>query len=260
VLGTGAGGVAVLAAWTWRELRVDEPLLDPSIFTHRPLLLANLATTTAGFVAFSTYFVVPHLAEGPEGVSAHRAGYGFGANAAEAGLFLLPAAAGMVVTGPLSGPLTRRSGPRTPFLAGTTLMAVALVLLAAAHASPAPVYVALGVMGAGWGLTIGSASVLVARSVPRQATGVSTAFNSVMRLVGGGIGPGRGGDPRRGHGRGDEGGLVVRDRYRAVDGLRSRRRGGRPGSGDPPADGMNDPLCGGMAACDGRSGDGRKER
>ncbi|GAA4511841.1 hypothetical protein GCM10023191_076550 [Actinoallomurus oryzae] len=180
--------MAVLAAWTWRELRVDEPLLDPSIFTHRPLLLANLATATAGFVAFSTYFVVPHLAEGPEGVSAHRAGYGFGANAAEAGLFLLPAAAGMVVTGPLSGPLTRRSGPRTPFLAGTTLMAAALVLLAAAHASPAPVYVALGVMGAGWGLTIGSASVLVARSVPRQATGVSTAFNSVMRLVGGGIG------------------------------------------------------------------------
>lgn len=75
-----------------------------------------------------------------------------------------------------------------PFLAGTTLMAVALVLLAAPHASPAPIYVALAVMGAGWGLTIGSASVLVARSVPRQATGVSTAFNSVMRLVGGGIG------------------------------------------------------------------------
>jgi hypothetical protein len=42
----------VLAFWTWRELRVDEPLLDPSVFTRRSLLLANLATATAGFVAF----------------------------------------------------------------------------------------------------------------------------------------------------------------------------------------------------------------
>jgi MFS family permease len=188
VLGIGLAGLAVLAFWTWRELRVDEPLLDPSVFTRRSLLLANLATATAGFVAFSTYFVVPHLVEGPEGVSAHRAGYGFGADAAQAGLFLLPAAAGLMVMGPLSGLLTRRHGAKQPFLAGTALMAIALGLLAAEHASPAPVYIALAVMGAGWGLTMGSASVLVAGSVPKQATGVSTAFNSVMRLVGGGVG------------------------------------------------------------------------
>jgi hypothetical protein len=99
------------------ESEVDEPLLDPSVFTRRSLLLANLATATAGFVAFSTYFVVPHLVEGPEGVSAHRAGYGFGADAAQAGLFLLPAAAGLMVMGPLSGLLTRRHGAKQPFLA-----------------------------------------------------------------------------------------------------------------------------------------------
>ncbi|MFB9831090.1 hypothetical protein [Actinoallomurus acaciae] len=112
MLGSAIIGITELAVWVWREPRVDEPLLNPALLTRRPLLPANTATAVAGFVAFSTYFVVPHLVEGPDGVK--HAAYGFGADAAEAGLFLLPAAAGLVLMGPVSGRLTRRRGAKQP--------------------------------------------------------------------------------------------------------------------------------------------------
>ena len=178
-----AAGAGLLALWTVRELRVDEPLVDVRALGERPVLFANLGTFLLGYVLFGALFTVPHLVEAPAAT-----GYGFGASAIEAGLYLLPSAAGQVLAGPVSGVLARRIGPKPPFAAGMALVAASAALLAVWHDRPWQIVTGMSLLGLGIGLAIGPASAVVAQAVRSTRTGVATALNSVTRRVGGAIG------------------------------------------------------------------------
>jgi EmrB/QacA subfamily drug resistance transporter len=183
-LGLAGLGLAVLAAWGRREFRSDEPLVDLRALAARPVLYANLTTLLLGYVLFGVLFLVPHLVEADGGA----VGYGFGANAIQTGLFLLPSAIGQLVAGPLSGTLARRLPLRTAMAAGLAVLAAASVQLALAHTEAWQVAAGTLVFGIGLGLAIGPAATLVAEGVRQAQTGVATALNSVTRRVGGAVG------------------------------------------------------------------------
>jgi MFS family permease len=181
----------LFVAWVWRERRAEQPLLDIAVLTRPRVLLPNLGSGLAGYVAFSTFFLIPRFVQAPRHAAAHVAThlhYGFGADPTAAGLFLLPIGIGVLCAGPFGGVLGRRIGGKWPFAAGLALLTVASALLAFVHAEPHAFAVWIFMVGAGFGLSIGAAGVFVTQAVDTNQTAIANAFNSLTRLVIGGIG------------------------------------------------------------------------
>lgn len=179
-VGAFALGVAALAAWVARDLRVNEPLLDLRLLARRSVLLTNLASVGLGYALFGIYFLVPYLLRSPVGAGA--------SGPIADGLFLLPVALGQLAGGPGATPLTRRIGDRATFAAGLVLIAAGAGLLAGLHEQVPPILVATLLVGLGAGLAIAVASTIITRTAVDAETGVATSMNSVLRRVGGGVG------------------------------------------------------------------------
>jgi hypothetical protein len=183
--------VLLAAAWGWRELATDEPLLDLRILGSREILCTNVATFAAGFCVFAIYVLVPHLVQAPSHLPAavaRRVHYGFGAGVVETGLLLVPQAIGLTLAGPPAGIIARARSGRIPLGGGLCLIALASGWLALRHGSRLDIVGALLVVGLGWGSVIGSAGTVVTGAVDAEDTAVATGLNSDVRLVGGGVG------------------------------------------------------------------------
>ncbi len=186
-----AMSAALFAAWVWRERHADQPLLDIAVLAKPQVLLPNVGSGLAGYVAFSTFFLVPRFVQVPRHAGADIARhlqYGFGANPTATGLYLLPVGIGVLCAGPFGGVLGRRTGGKWPFAAGLALLAVASALLAFVHDERHAFAVWLFLIGVGFGLSTGAAGVFVTQAVGENQTAIANAFNSLARLVVGGIG------------------------------------------------------------------------
>jgi EmrB/QacA subfamily drug resistance transporter len=189
----GLLGVSAAAFLTWvvAERRVPEPLVDMHMMTRRPVLFANLTGLIAGFALFGSFVLVPSLLQLPRGLPAdlaRLADYGFDASATQTGLYLLPAAVTGFFTGPLSGVLSTRWGPKWPLSIGMTLGSLGLLILALWHEEPWQIVLGMLVLGGGLPMTFGAMANVIVNSVRPTETGVATGMNTVMRTVGGVIG------------------------------------------------------------------------
>src|SRR5439155_22703205 len=119
----------VLAGWAAWERRVPAPLVDMKMMASRGVWTTNLTALLVGFGMFGAYIHIPRFVQ-----VSPAAGFGFGANVTEAGLFMLPSALVMLFAGPLAGLLGTRHGSRLPLLIGTATCSVSFAFLAAAHA------------------------------------------------------------------------------------------------------------------------------
>ena len=173
----------LLAAWVWVERRVANPMVDMQMLSYRPVLLTNVTTLISGFAMFGTFVLVPVLVQTDE-----RWGYGFGASATVAGLYLLPASVAQLVVGPLGGVLGQRFGSALPLSAGMAVTAVGALILAVAHDEPWEILVAMLLVGIGIALAFSAMAALIAENVRPTETGVATGMNTVMRTVGAVVG------------------------------------------------------------------------
>jgi EmrB/QacA subfamily drug resistance transporter len=191
ILGLFAISAAALCAWVLVELRVAEPLVDMRMLARRPVLLANITGLIAGFALFGSFVLVPTLLQLPNGLPPELAAlvdYGFGASATKTGLYLLPAALTGFFTGPLSGPLSARFGPKWTLCLGMGLASAGLALLAEWHSEPWQIVVGMLVLGGGLPMTFAAMANIIVSTVRPTETGVATGMNTVMRTVGGVIG------------------------------------------------------------------------
>jgi EmrB/QacA subfamily drug resistance transporter len=183
VLGLLAGGAVILAIWGFYELRVPDPLVDMRVMRLRGVWTTNVTALMVGFGMFGSFLLVPQLVQLPEST-----GFGFGATVTEAGFFLLPSAAVMLVAGPGAGWLGTRFGSRTPLLIGIAIVAAAFLELALAHSERWQIYLGSLLLGAGIGLAFASMATLIVDAVPQTMTGVATGMNTIMRSIGGAFG------------------------------------------------------------------------
>ena len=183
VLGLAIGALLLFVLWGLVELRVREPMVDLAMLAHRPVLLTNLTTLISGFALFSCFVLVPAFVAAPE-----SRGYGFGASATLAGLYLLPSSIAMLFSGPLAGLVGRRLGPKWPLAGGLAIVAVAALLLSAAHDEPLNVLVASAALGLGVGAAFAAMVSSIAASVDPREMGVAMGMNTVVRLVGSVVG------------------------------------------------------------------------
>jgi EmrB/QacA subfamily drug resistance transporter len=183
IVGLAAAAAAFFVLWGVVELRSSSPMVDMRMLAHRPVLLTNIATMISGFALFSCFVLIPNFVE-----TSSEHGYGFGASATKAGLFLLPSSIAMLFAGPLAGMIGRHFGSKWPLAGGMLIVSFAALLFATAHGDPLPVLVASALLGVGVGAAFAAMAALIAENVDSLEMGVASGMNTVVRMIGSVIG------------------------------------------------------------------------
>ena len=172
ILVGAVGGVALLAAFIWWELRTSSPMLDLRLFKHRIFSFG----VSAGFISFfggsSSRFLMPFYLQKVLGFSAMQVG-----------LILVPAALTMIMTGPLSGRLSDRYGWRVFNVGGLALVATGLFILSGVTRD-SPLGLALaGMMLQSFGLGMFQSpnNTSILSTVERSKYGVVSALTQLIR-------------------------------------------------------------------------------
>ncbi|MFE1665157.1 MFS transporter [Microbacterium sp. P02] len=179
VLVCGVGGVVVLLAWGWFELRIAEPLLDLRVAARRPVLLTNIASIAMGFSLFASNVAYPQMLELPVSTGA-----GFGLSLVAASLIIMPSGLVMMVLSPFSGRMARTVGPRLLLVLGAISLVAAYAFTLAFSSEVWHILVANIIIGVGIGFGYAAMPMLIMRSVPPSETGASNGLNALFRSLG----------------------------------------------------------------------------
>jgi EmrB/QacA subfamily drug resistance transporter len=172
-------GLALMALFVRRELRIDNPLIDLRVFANRSFSAAAGAVTVLFFALFGSLFALTQYLQLVHGYSP-----------LSAGLRALPFAIAMGIASPISTVAAKRLGTRTVITAGLVAMSGGLFALSFLHADTPYTSVAafVALMGAGMGLVMAPASTTIMASVPAAQAGAGSAVNDTVREVGGALG------------------------------------------------------------------------
>lgn len=185
--GWGSGltiGLFVVAAvimtlWVPFELRRSEPLVDLRTMARRPVMVTNIATILIGFSMFGQMLGAMQMLTLPEGPAA-----GFGMTPMQAGLFLLPSGALMVVLAPVSAVISHRRGAKTTLIIGGSAIVAGYIAMVFSGQSLAWLMIAICVSSAGVALAYAALPTLIMRAVPVTETASANGLNALLRSVG----------------------------------------------------------------------------
>lgn len=175
--------VVVAVVWVRVEQRSTHPLIDMTMMRIPVVWTANLVALLFGVGLYAVFAFLPEFLQTP-----HSAGYGFGVSVTTSGLLILPLSAVMFVAGLQAGHLTARFGSKHVLVLGSLVSVVPFVILVTAHDHEWEIGVAMGLLGAGFGLAFAAMSNLVVQGVPPDQTGVASGMNANIRTIGGSIG------------------------------------------------------------------------
>ncbi len=122
------GGVAVLAGFVVIEHHVDDPMFQLHLFRSRSFTMGNLAGLLAALARGGLQFM---LIIWLQGIWLPLHGYSFQQTPLWAGIYMIPLTVGFFISGPLSGRLADRFGPRPFATAGLVLTGISLLGLQA---------------------------------------------------------------------------------------------------------------------------------
>ena len=171
--------IVLFALFVFVERRAADPVVPFALFRNRVVAVAIIVGFLAGIAMFAAITFVPLLAQGV-----------LGANATEAGTFLMPLMLSWVFSSIIGGRLLIRVGSRSLVVAGLVLMFAGFAALATfTRATPRAVIIGeLILIGAGLGLTMLTLLIASQHSVPREQLGITTSLNQFSRSIGGTVG------------------------------------------------------------------------
>ncbi len=179
VLGPLLGGLALVAVFVWIEWRSDHPSLDLSLFQIRsfsvPLAAVSLAfAAMSGTLIFLTFYlqIVRDF------------------SALQAGMCLLPVAAGQLLAAPRSGRTVAAFGARRVIGVGLLIVTLDFVGIAFLTTST-PVWIVLVLfffLGFGLGNVIAPCTTRMTLATPPARSGAGSAVQNTLRQVGGALG------------------------------------------------------------------------
>jgi EmrB/QacA subfamily drug resistance transporter len=184
-LEVGAGALALLASGAFfvsRQFRSSTPITDWALFSHRTYSAAAAYVLLSNLVMYTTLLAIPFFIREVQGKGSTTAGTLLGVMS----IF-------MAVLSPFAGRFSDAYGRRLPAVVGSGIMAVAAFAMTAGIAEDVSygfLAVVLLMMGLGLGFSVGAASTAAIESAPRDAAGVASGTNSMMRYVGSIVGAG----------------------------------------------------------------------
>jgi len=174
-LGVLALGLVAGALFLRRQLRIDNPLLDLSLFRNAPFAGSVLANFLAVFslVGF-LFFVSQHLQ------------LVLGLDPLAAGLLLLPGAVLSVVAGLAAAYVVRRVPPRLVIVAGILLSAggFGMIVLLRENLSAGVIMVAFGILSVGVGAAETISNDTILSSVPPDKAGAAAGVSETAYELG----------------------------------------------------------------------------
>ena len=181
VLGLFACAIVLLVLFVHRENRVENPMLDLSLFKQR---IFSAATTSAVFnyvVLYSTLFLMPYYLI-----------QGRGLNPAQAGLLLTAQPLIMAISAPISGALSDKIGSRLPATLGMFILGIGMFLLSHLGPNTPQGYIILGlaISGFGTGIFISPNTSALMGSAPRNRQGIASGVLATARNMGMALGVG----------------------------------------------------------------------
>jgi EmrB/QacA subfamily drug resistance transporter len=120
------GGLAILVAFVFIELRTTDPMFQISLFRSRAFTMGSLAALLGALSRGGLQFM---LIIWLQGIWLPLHGYSFERTPLWAGIYMIPITLGFLIAGPLSGRLADRFGARPFATVGMLLTAVSFVLL-----------------------------------------------------------------------------------------------------------------------------------
>ncbi|WP_432744025.1 MDR family MFS transporter [Streptomyces sp. JH002] len=180
ILGLAALTVLAFAAFVTVERRAAEPVMPLSVFTSRNFSLAGTLALVVGFVMFGGVTFLPQYQQFVQGSSATNSG-----------LLLMPMMIAAMVMSLAGGQLISRTGRyRALPIAGTALMAVALLLFTTIGTDTSKTTVALYMvlMGLGMGCLMQTTTLIAQNSAPAKDVGAATGAVTFLRNMGGSLG------------------------------------------------------------------------
>ena len=194
VLGAFGLAAATLAAFAAWELRAPQPMLDVRLFANRRFSAASGSIALVFFALFGSIFFLTQYLQ-----------LVLGYDPLEAGIRVLPVAAGVMLGGPLSARLAERVGTKLPVVAGLALVGSGLVIMSFAEVDSGYGLIAasMSVLGLGMGLGMAPATDSIMGSLPLAKASVGSAVNDATRITGGALGVAILGSLLASHYRGD---------------------------------------------------------
>ena len=174
------GGVALLAAFVWREARAAAPLVPLGMFRERAFSGANVMTLLLYFALNGVLFFLPFNLIQVQGYSATAAGAAF-----------LPFSLTMGLLSRRVGGLAERWGARRAIVAGALVAAAGLALLAVPGVQGGPLggsywatfFPPMLVLGLGMTLAVAPLTTVVMNAVDDDHAGSASGVNNAAARV-----------------------------------------------------------------------------
>lgn len=171
-------GVVLLAAFGWRQLRTAYPLYDLHVARRRMFWVPAAGGTIVFGSLMGALFVGQQYLQNILGYST-----------LEAGLAVIPSAAGLLVCSPLSARLLNARGSRTTMLTGYAFVLAGFLTTLLWNPTTPYVLIAFGflMIGTGAAFAMTPASRALTESTPVHRVGMASATSDLQRDLGGSI-------------------------------------------------------------------------
>ncbi len=164
------------------ENKRENPLMRLSLFRIRNVLVANLVGLVSGATMFLLFFAVVYYAQIPKP-------FGLGEDVIASGLTLAPSTLGMLVGGLVIGRILPKIGPRPILLLGAAILGTGQVLFLYNRATSTDLAADLFVALFGVICILVPIVNMLAIALPRDNVAVGLGINTMLRNLGGAIGP-----------------------------------------------------------------------
>ena len=170
----------VTGAWlVWRELTIDEPVIDFRVLRHRQMWVGTLLGVVMGIGLFASVFTLPVFLQGNLRMTAQQTG-----------IVLLPGALATAVSMAVVGRLTNKFDPRVLITIGALMFAAAMIKLSriTGESGSSDFFWALIMRGFGLGMMfVPLTTVTLAELDPREL-GQGSGLYNFFRQLGGSLG------------------------------------------------------------------------
>ncbi|MEU6353870.1 DHA2 family efflux MFS transporter permease subunit [Streptomyces sp. NPDC047072] len=179
VLAMLAAAVVLIALLVLRERRVERPMLDMTLLTHRGFLFNTVAATLVMFVLSGLLFVLPPYLQAV-----------LGNDSLGTGVRLLPMMGGLLLASRTAPQAAARFGARATVSAGLVVLAFSALLASRTTTDSGYGFTALwlSLTGLGFGFSLMPAMAGALGALPRDRAGSGSGLLMTLRQVGGAIG------------------------------------------------------------------------
>jgi DHA2 family multidrug resistance protein len=170
----------VTGAWLlWRELTIDEPVIDFRVLRHRQMWVGTLLGVVMGVGLFASVFTLPVFLQGNLRMTAQQTG-----------IVLLPGALATAVSMAVVGRLTNKFDPRALITIGALMFAAAMIKLSriTGESGSNDFFWALIMRGFGLGMMFVPLTTITLAELNPRELGQGSGLYNFFRQLGGSLG------------------------------------------------------------------------